>query len=96
MIQEKYSDGHHCFDQLKDYVQTSLSVTQNVQQTRIITKVEQNEDIDQSEIELGENYEYALSRNIKLEESDDSCNVIQNSRILDNTGKNQPKLTDKD
>ena len=82
MIQEKYKDGHHCFDQLKDYVQTSLSVTQNIQQTRIVPKVEYKEDIDQSEIEIGENLE-----DEKLKESDGGCDKTENIRSSNYLGK---------
>ena len=49
----KYVDGLNYLDQLKEYVQTSLSIRQNVQLTPLAHKVEQveekNEDVDQIE-----------------------------------------------
>ena len=45
----KYIDGLNCLDQLKDYVQTSLSSRQNVQQSLIEQKIEENEDVEQIE-----------------------------------------------
>ena len=51
-------------DQLKDYVQTSLSTSQNVASNV------QDEDVEESEINLGDDYEYSLSI-LKLEERGD-------------------------
>ena len=76
MIQKKYVDGLNYLDQLKDYVQTSLSSRQNVQQT--VQEVEQSEALDKSE-QVG-NFEPV---NVKLEKCDDD-------RIQSNTGKNLP------
>ena len=45
----KYIDGLNCLDQLKDYVQTSLSSRQNIQQSSIEQKIEENEDEEQIE-----------------------------------------------
>ena len=48
-----YIESLNHLDQLKDYVQTSLSSRQNVQQTTIIQKVEhfeQDEGSEQSEV----------------------------------------------
>ena len=42
----KYIDGLTYLDQMKDYVHTSLSSRQNVQQATIIHKVEQSENDD--------------------------------------------------
>ena len=69
----KYSYGLNYLDQLKDYVQTSLSIRQNVQQT--VQKVEQSEALDKSE-QVG-NFEPV---NVKLEKSDDDG-------MQSNTGK---------
>ena len=41
----KYVEGLNYLDQLKDYVQTSLSIRQNVQHTTVIQKVEQSNGI---------------------------------------------------
>ena len=49
----KYADGLNYLDQLKDYVQTSLSIRQN--------KLD--------ETELDDKYEYSISSDVKLEES---------------------------
>ena len=64
----KYVDSLEYLDKLKHYVDT---FGQNVENTSIVPKVEQNEDIDESNIELDDNHEYSLSRNVKLEERDD-------------------------
>ena len=69
----KYSYGLNYLDQLKDYVQTSLSIRQNVQQT--VQKVEQSEALDKSE-QVG-NFEPV---NVKLEKCDDDG-------MQSNTGK---------
>ena len=45
----KYIDDLNCLDQLKDYVQTSLSSRQNIQQSSIEQKIEENEDVGQIE-----------------------------------------------
>ena len=58
----KYIDGLNYLDQLKHYVQTSLSIKNNVQQT-IIHKVEQREDCDDSELTGN-----TVSLNVKLED----------------------------
>ena len=50
----KYFDGLNYLDQLKDYVQTSISSRQNVHQTAIVQKIEHIEQID----EQGENTEH--------------------------------------
>ena len=64
----KYVDSLEYLDKLKHYVDT---FGQNVENTSIVPKVEQNEDVDESNIELGDNHEYSLSSNVKLEERDD-------------------------
>ena len=64
----KYVDSLEYLDKLKHYVDT---FGQNVEDTSIVPKVEQNEDVDESNIELGDNHEYSLSSNVKLEERDD-------------------------
>ena len=44
-----YIESLNHLDQLKDYVQTSLSSRQNVQQSSIEQKIEENEDVEQIE-----------------------------------------------
>ena len=75
------------FDKLKDYLNTSNSIRQNVEQTSNIEKVEESEDVKKSEIELGDSYEYCLSRNVKIEEGDDDG--FTEAKIRTNTGKIQ-------
>ena len=54
------------FDKLKDYLKTPNSIRQYVE------KVEESEDVEKSEIDLGDSCEYSLSKNVKIEEADDS------------------------
>ena len=75
------------FDKLKDYLNTSNSIRQNVEGTAIMQKVEESEDVEKSEIELGDNYQYYLSRNVKIEEGDDDG--FTEAKIRTNTGKIQ-------
>ena len=63
----------HILDQLKGYVQTSLSIRQNVQQTTIVQKVEQNEDCDESEQMI--NYQQVY---VKLEQESDDQGISIN------------------
>ena len=46
MIQKKYVDGLNYLDQLKDYIQTSLSSRQNVQKVEHIEDDEHSENIE--------------------------------------------------
>ena len=62
MTQVKYDEGLNNFHKLKDYIKTSLSIRQNLQ------------DDEKNEIELGDNYEYFLSSDVKLEEKDSGNN----------------------
>ena len=64
----KYVDSLEYLDKLKHYVDT---FGRNVENTSVVPKVEQNEDVDESNIELGDNHGYSLSSNVKLEERDD-------------------------
>ena len=61
-------------DQLKDFV---LSNRQKIPQAPHVHKVEESE-----EIELDDNYEYSVSFNVKLEESENGYKT----RGLDNPG----------
>ena len=62
----KHGDCVNYLDQLKDYVQTSLSNTQN------ILKDEQNI-CEENEMEFGDDYDFSVSANVKLEENVDVC-----------------------
>ena len=67
----KYADGLNYLDQLKDYIQTSLSIRQNK--------------LDETELE--DKYEYSISSDVKLEESDNGTFETHKARNLNNSGK---------
>ena len=52
--QKEYIHGQNYFDELKDYIQTSPFIRQNYEQTPKIHKVEHIENLEESEIELGD------------------------------------------
>ena len=63
----------HTLDQLKDYVHTSLPSRQNVHQTTIVQKIEQNEDCDESEQMINHQQVY-----VKLEQESDDQGISIN------------------
>ena len=85
MIQTKYLDGLKCLDKMKDDVQKTLLVQQNVEQTESTQRVEESEDVGKSEDEPG----HFDLRNVKLEEGVDSS---AEAKIPSNLGKNMINL----
>ena len=83
-----YIESLNHLDQLKDYVQTSLSSRQNVQQTTIVEKdehLEQDEGSEQSEVV--QQTEDPLSLNEELEEkkSVDNIEAVSTAKMFDLT-----------
>ena len=81
MIQMKYLEGLKCLDKLKDDVQKTLMVQQNVEQTESTQRVEESEDVGKSEVEPG----HFDLKNVKQEEGVDGS---VESKIPTGLGKN--------